>query len=49
MFKKSRKKFWWLMWIITVLSLIFTVLFGSEIPWNDLSKCFFIYGSSLVH
>lgn len=38
MFKKSRKKFWWLMWIITVLSLIFTVLFGSEIPWNDLSK-----------
>lgn len=38
MFKKSRKKFLWLMWIITVLSLIFTVLFGSEIPWNDLSK-----------
>ncbi len=41
MFKKSRKKFWWLMRIITVLSLIFTVLFGSEIPWNDLSKGYF--------
>lgn len=41
MFKKSRKKFWWLMWIITVLSLIFTVLFGSEIAWDDLSKGYF--------
>lgn len=41
MFKKSRKKFLWLMWIITVLSLIFTVLFGSEIAWDDLSKGYF--------
>lgn len=41
MFKKSRKKFLWLMWIIAVLSLIFTVLFGSEIAWDDLSKGYF--------
>lgn len=41
MFKKSRKKFWWLMGIITVLSLIATVLFGSEIAWDDLSKGYF--------
>lgn len=37
----SGKQFWRLMAIVTALSLVTTFMFGSEIPWDDLSKGYF--------
>ena len=38
-----KEKFWRLMLLITVVSLITTFIFGSEIPWHDLSTIKFSY------
>ena len=36
-----KKIFWKLMFLITLISLLFTFIFGSEIPWGNLESAYF--------